>query len=1544
MKKESKSKTNRKSTKRGADVKSRHLSSNAGQPSKSSQDQAENKFVLNEQALRQIIDLDPHSIFAKDIDGRYILANKAIADKYHLSVDEFIGKFDTDFPLSPETIARFRAEDLEVIRSGKPKHIPEESINNNDGTTRILSTTKIPFTYSDAEKPAVLGVSVDITEFKRAEKALRESESRLQTVLESSPIPLLLNSRSDGTILYANSALAGLLGNPLSELIGRKAADLYARLEDREFAIRELARRGSLHDFELRLRRAEGSIVWVSLSSELITLDDQPCVLSCLYDVTERKRGEQVLRQFRNMMDQSNDSIFLIDPDSGQYIDFNQTALDRLGYSREELNEKNIFDVASHIPDLNVWRQRVALVRDEGGLIFETSYKRKDETSFPAEVSARIVGYGGQEAILAIVRDITERGQADALQTAVYQIGEAANTAASMDELFRSVHSIIGQVMPARNFYIALYDEASDLLSFPYYVDEVDGSASLPATQPGRGMTEYILRTGKPLLSDAANFEELARIGEVELVGPPSPIWIGAPLIVEGNAIGVIALQDYHNASAYSERELHILEFVSGQVAKAIERTRLYQDVSRRNRILSALQGATLPLIQQTELSEVLQEILTQVTNLFDTVSGSIYLTAPDDSEITLVLACGEEQKYRGVKLQRGEGLAGKVWRDGVPMNIPDYLAWSGRSSKFEDTRARAIASVPLLLEARIMGVLEISDAKPGRTFSAEDVELLARFAELAAIAIKNARLYTARQQELAEKRIAEDALREAETKYRELVERLPVVVYTAELSKTGTWFYVSPQIESLLGFTPEEWMADPTLWRRQVHPDDLDTHASIEEQDYTSGDRTFSLTYRMRRRDGGEVWVRDEALVIPPQGGALPIMQGMLVDITERMRADALQSAIYRINDAASLSGGMDEFYRAIHEALRSVMFADNFFIALYDKKTNLLRFPYFVDENDVAPGTAPLGNGLTSYVLRNGAPLFGKSETMKKLEKEGQLETAGTRSIDWLGVPLKIENETIGVMAVQTYAQGIRYSQRDLDILKFVSIQVALSMERKQSAENLRSAEARYRTLVEQLPVVVYTNPVNNVGFTEYVSPQIKDFLGYTQEEWLKDPTFWQKVLHPEDRARVLGAADKLKEETESFDEEYRMIARDGSIVWVRDQAALLHDSEGNPLVWQGLMVDMTERKLSEGQIKLQVERLKALRTIDMFIASGTDLRLTLHTILQQVVNHLHVEAASIFLLNETMHVLEFFEGIGYRMRGIEGATLRVGESFAGFAALHREAVNVEDVRTYGEDHPLFEIEGFVGYHGMPLIAKGEVKGVLEALNRAPLIPDPEWMDFFESLAGQAALALDSASLFENLQRTNIELGLAYETTLEGWSDALDLRDKETEGHTQRVTNLTLKLAEAMGVSDKDRVQIRRGALLHDIGKMGIPDRILLKPDVLTSEEWEIMRQHPVYAYNLLSKIDYLRPALDIPYCHHERWDGSGYPRGLKAESIPLSARVFAVVDVWDALRSDRPYRPAWSKEQTLSHIKSLSGAHFDPKVVEAFLKMIGEDGVVV
>lgn len=392
--------------------------------------------------------------------------------------------------------------------------------------------------------------------------------------------------------------------------------------------------------------------------------------------------------------------------------------------------------------------------------------------------------------------------------------------------------------------------------------------------------------------------------------------------------------------------------------------------------------------------------------------------------------------------------------------------------------------------------------------------------------------------------------------------------------------------------------------------------------------------------------------------------------------------------------------------------------------------------------------------------------------------------------------------------------------------------------------------------------------------------------------------------------------------------------------------------------------------------VRRLSAIHNIDLAITGALDLSVTLGVLLGHTLSQLNVDAAAIFRLNPRSQTLDYIAGRGLRTDLLTRVRLRPGEGATGIAALERRQIvsHFSCAESGAESRPadkmtdapappetgdmsLSVVEGltpaqralareqFVTAEGLcvcysvPLIAKGQVKGVLELYHRSPLSPDAEWRSFLDALAVQAAIAIDHAELVDNLRRLNIELTLAYDTTLEGWARALELRDNETRGHTQRVTRMAERLARAMGMDEEGLMHLRRGAILHDIGKMVIPDAILKKPGPLTDEEWEIMWQHPVYARDLLAPILYLRPAIDIPYCHHERWDGTGYPRGLKGEEIPLPARIFSVVDVWDALRSDRPYHQAWPVEEVKQHLLAEAGRSFDPVVVRHFLRLLEE-----
>ena len=446
--------------------------------------------------------------------------------------------------------------------------------------------------------------------------------------------------------------------------------------------------------------------------------------------------------------------------------------------------------------------------------------------------------------------------------------------------------------------------------------------------------------------------------------------------------------------------------------------------------------------------------------------------------------------------------------------------------------------------------------------------------------------------------------------------------------------------------------------------------------------------------------------------------------------------------------------------------------------------------------------------------------------------------------------------------------------------------------------------------------------------------------------DGTFegFRRLIHPDDREFMARAIERSIEERSDHEVEFRIARPAGSVGWMLGKGRVFTNGDGRPARMIGVGMDITVRKRAEGEIFVlnaelegRLERIHALREIDRAITGSLDLPFILGVVLDQVLGRLEVDAAAVLLYRPHQATLEYAARKGYRGPVLTGPAQRLDAGPAGRAVLDGHTQHFPDSSGVPGMLPEYaRSEGFAAYWAVPLMAKGQVKGVLEVGHRSLLDHDSEWLEFLEALAGQAAIAIDNADLFEGLRRSNLELSLAYDATIEGWSRAMDLRDHETEGHSRRVTEMTLRLARAMGIGDAELVHVRRGALLHDIGKVGIPDRILLKPGPLTDEDWQVMRRHPTYAYEMLSPISFLRPALDIPYCHHEKWDGTGYPRLLKGEQIPQAARLFAAVDIWDALRSDRPYRKGWPEKRVCEHIASLAGTHLDPAVVAAFLRI--------
>ena len=353
----------------------------------------------------------------------------------------------------------------------------------------------------------------------------------------------------------------------------------------------------------------------------------------------------------------------------------------------------------------------------------------------------------------------------------------------------------------------------------------------------------------------------------------------------------------------------------------------------------------------------------------------------------------------------------------------------------------------------------------------------------------------------------------------------------------------------------------------------------------------------------------------------------------------------------------------------------------------------------------------------------------------------------------------------------------------------------------------------------------------------------------------------------------------------------------------------------------------------------RLDLVYRLAQAFNSSLHLNQVLNTVIDEVIVLMNAERGFVMLLDESGQ-LEFRVAHGIDQQSIQEPDFQVSRSV--IEKVERDRVPV--ITTDAQKDDRFALQQSIVTLGLrsilcvPLEIKERIIGIIYVDHRMVSgVFSLEDRDLLTSIASSAAIAIDNARLFDDLQKSKSDLEIAYDTTLEGWAKALELRDQVTEGHTRRVTEMTVGLAKALGVQKSDLVHIRRGALLHDIGKMGIPDSILRKPGPLTSDEYKIMKKHTDFAQEMLGPIEFLRPALEIPYCHHERWDGSGYPRGLKHLQIPLSARLFSIVDVWDALTSNRPYRDGWAEEQTTDYLLKQAGKHFDPFVVKVFVHML-------
>ena len=1233
---------------------------------------------------------------------------------------------------------------------------------------------------------------------------------------------------------------------------------------------------------------------------------------------------------FRNLLESTGEIIVILG-DDGSIRFISPSVREALGYEPESLAAMNINDLI-HQDDKDA--MQASLTANSTGKSIELipsieiriQCKNLNWKLFEIQfrglfTSPELVGN------IIICRDITQKKQAEKVQQVTYQISQMANSAVSLDELYGLIHKSLADLIEVGNFFIALYDADTNMLKFVYFIDQFDTTPE--PRKPGHGLTEYILRTGKPLLAPQPVIDELTQRGEIELVGSESVDWLGVPLKVNERIIGVMVTQSYTEGIRFNERDKNLLEFVSSQIAMAIERKRSEEALRNAEAILRGT---------------------------VDSTTDSVFLL---DRSGLVQLINREASRKLG---KNSSELQGMHYSSFLPPDVArsrkehiDRIINTGTPETWEDDR---------------QGIYFENNVFPIKNQD-EEVIHLAIFGR-----------------DITERKKAEKALQDAEQKYRELVEQIPVVVYMYDLDDKNSTLYMSPLIESYTGFKPEQWISDSELWTKLIHPDDRERVVADNTRTNKTGE-PFKAEYRLVARDGHVLWVRDEAELQRDDEGRPRFWKGVLLDITDRIQAEIKEKqrvqeleTLYQTSLEINSQSTLTSLLKLIVERAASLIGVDSGGLYLLDPdgQTLTLLIGHGELEKHVL-NKIKIGEGLSGRVMQTGETLTVEDYHQWQERSKVYDDTPFHRI---LAIPLKVKESVIGVINVSDTKHSGPFLPEEIRLVSLFADQAAISIEKAQLYERelVRTRElttlytssmtlstnitleSALKTIFEQVTQAVGVDGCT-LSLWDQETEQIRTLADHRVKFLDKvDPPGTTYSLHdyPATR-RVLETRQFLMQVADdpNIDQVELKLMEDQSIQMLLLLPMITRDKV------LGLMELYNEEKkehiisASEMQLALslasqtaifienvrlfedaqrRLRRTQVLREIDMAISGFIDINPVLEVVLKHVIAELAIDAAVVLLFDPTAQSLNYALGSGLKTSALKFTHLRLGEGYAGQAALQRKTVHIPNLQTRTTDFlrsPTFTQEGFIAYYAVPLIAKGQVEGVLEIFNRSPIDPNREWMDFMEILAGQVAIAVDNANLYSDLQRSNLELMLAYDATIEGWSKALDLRDKETEGHTQRVAQMTGKLAELMGFSPNEIAYFHRGALLHDIGKMSIPDSILLKPGPLTAQEWEVMRSHPAIAYQMLSPIKYLQGSLDIPYCHHEKWDGQGYPRGLKGESIPLPARIFAIVDVFDALTSDRPYRPAWKKKEAIDYIHTQTGTHFDPGVLDPFLKLL-------
>lgn len=1453
----------------------------------------------------------PDLVYFKDDDHQLIRASQAYADIFGMEAGELVGKTAAD--LWPHEAEEILADEREVLQ-GNPIIRKHRQVTTPEGEDIWFSLTKVPM-YDGDEVIGFFAIDKDITEQKEAQKALRESKERFQTIYTSSGVGISRVSL-DYRIEAANQKYCRMLGYKEEELVGKTISEL-TYPEDREetLVLQSKLKEGEMdaYHMEKRLIRKDGRLMWVRLHAHLIRNDDGSpgYFLGEIIDITERKRAQQQWEETIRELEIINDTIV-----AASRVEDVDEIMEMVADTIHSINPDTIVTVTLFDDRLDAVRVRA--IRGMGERLSKVFDLLGGDLSTLTLPASKMDQMGG-------ISSLYTTGKLEKVPSGIYglTLGTMPKTACKAVERLLGVDRVytVGFSLgdQPRGGIILLQPEGADV-KYPRAIETVASHISVMVSR--RQAQKESRHTFRQLR--AVHEVGLQITSELELEELLERIVSTAMELVGGEAGGLNLFGQDQQAlelrvsrgfkSLPEDTSLRKGEGLIGTVWQSGE-SLIVDDYLQWDKAEKAwadhfghASDVGVPIYWGDEFLGVL-EVVTYSPHAFDRADADLLERFATQAAIAIRNA----QLYQAAQQRQQEA---ETLRD-LGMVISSSLDESQVLKKILESLAQVISHDSSSIQILRNGKL-VTEAVRG--FSSPEKEI--------------GRIFDPDQD-----RLSSGILRDGKGLLIDDVQHAEYWEGVKGPEQIRSWIGVPLNVKGeTIGLLTVDHHQPAHFSRR-----DMEMANAVANQ------------------------------------AAIALRNA---DLFREKNKQATQMALVnQIAQQAIIELDPEELFWNTAKALQDAFgYSDVLIFRVNQDRGTILRQAYAgiydrnLDDEQMQPIT---DEGVINWVAEHGETVL-----INDVDHDDRYMAFFPETESELCVPLMEEGQVIGGINVES-TRPQAFDQSDVLALETLADNLVAGLRTARLHEETQRRAEEFSALYDSaLSIIQELDP-------DQILKGIRDQI----EKLFHPDAFIIARLTPKTGSVLITFAAEQGKRLSNV-EGVQISAEDekGLLSWTmrEKQSMLIEDVEsdtvpvlprhrvekarswmGVPMVikedvvgaisvqsYQAQAYDRDDLKLlelfaSQAAVALEnarlfteanrrLKRLSSLHEIDRTITGSLDLRTTLNVLLTQLIRMLEVDAACVLTYQKQLQSLDFAAGKGFKTEEFKTGEQRLGKGLAGITALERQPVHIANLETQSANlvrQSAFRKEGFIGYHGIPLIAQGEIIGVLEVFQRQPLNVTPEWLDYLETLSGQAAIAIDRLNLFYELEQSNVELIQAYDAVIEGWSRALELRDKETEGHSSRVEDLTLRLARQLGVQAQDLVHIRRGALLHDIGKMGIPDRILQKKGELTEEEWEIMKQHPVFGYDLLSSLEYLQQAVDIPYCHHERWDGTGYPRGLEGEEIPLSARIFAVVDVWDALRSDRPYREAWSDEKALEYIREQAGKHFDPRVVEEFLSLIDE-----